>query len=77
MTQVAQTPGAWVITGGTNTGVMKYVGDALHGSNRPCIGIATWGEYTFSDYVFVYVLLVFFLSWYKLQYHYQLNELNP
>ena len=22
---------------------MKYVGDALHGSNRPCIGIATWG----------------------------------
>ena len=48
--QVAQTPGAWVITGGTNTGVMKYVGDALHGSNRPCIGIATWGEFTiFSD----------------------------
>ena len=54
--KVAQTTGAWVITGGTNTGVMKHVGEALQvvskgqiGSNMEsqkrvyCIGIATWG----------------------------------
>ncbi|XP_065060312.1 transient receptor potential cation channel subfamily M member 6-like isoform X1 [Rhopilema esculentum] len=54
--KVAQTSGAWVITGGTNTGVMKHVGEALQiasntqygtqgDSNRRvyCIGIATWG----------------------------------
>ncbi|KAL5247829.1 hypothetical protein ACHWQZ_G019650 [Mnemiopsis leidyi] len=37
---------AWVITGGTNTGVMKYVGEAVRsysGSNVTAIGIATWG----------------------------------
>ena len=44
-----------MVTGGTNTGVMKHVGEALqrsfqfteqpgHYINRiPCIGIATWG----------------------------------
>ncbi len=55
--QVAQTTGAWVITGGTNTGVMKHVGEALQGAAKNsqassfgearrgvyCIGIATWG----------------------------------
>ncbi|XP_057292178.1 transient receptor potential cation channel subfamily M member 3-like isoform X1 [Hydractinia symbiolongicarpus] len=41
--KVAQTPGAWVITGGTNTGVMKHVGEALQGASKACIGIATWG----------------------------------
>ncbi|XP_012554388.2 transient receptor potential cation channel subfamily M member 1 isoform X1 [Hydra vulgaris] len=44
--KVAKTPGAWVITGGTNTGVMKHVGEALHGSSKACIGIATWGIVT-------------------------------
>lgn len=42
---------AWIITGGTNTGVMKLVGDAIRahtlkkGSRKPlvAIGIATWG----------------------------------
>lgn len=32
-----------MITGGTNCGVMKYVGEALQGSTKACIGIATWG----------------------------------
>eukprot|EP00794_Sanderia_malayensis_P009473 gene9473-10461_t len=52
--KVAQSTGAWVITGGTNTGVMKHVGEALHGASKGtslgesrrsvyCIGIATWG----------------------------------
>ncbi|XP_063692912.1 transient receptor potential cation channel subfamily M member-like 2 isoform X2 [Bolinopsis microptera] len=37
---------AWVITGGTNTGVMKLVGEAVRGysgSNITSIGIASWG----------------------------------
>lgn len=54
--KVAQTTGAWVITGGTNTGVMKHVGEALQVASKGqygtpwdsqkrvyCIGIATWG----------------------------------
>ncbi len=45
---------AWLITGGTNVGVVKVVGEALnnyryknhkHGLDVPCIGICTW-EYT-------------------------------
>ena len=43
--QIAATPGCWVISGGTNAGVMKHVGDALQGSNA-CVGIATWGILT-------------------------------
>nr|XP_047126608.1 transient receptor potential cation channel subfamily M member 1-like isoform X2 [Hydra vulgaris] len=43
LVKVAQTPGAWVITGGTNTGVMKQVGEALQGTTKACIGISTWG----------------------------------
>eukprot|EP00794_Sanderia_malayensis_P009478 gene9478-10468_t len=54
---LAKTTNAWVITGGTNTGVMKHVGEALQEVSRetilpandeerryvPCIGIASWG----------------------------------
>ncbi|XP_047126609.2 transient receptor potential cation channel subfamily M member 1 isoform X2 [Hydra vulgaris] len=46
LVKVAQTPGAWVITGGTNTGVMKQVGEALQGTTKACIGISTWGIIT-------------------------------
>jgi len=38
--------GAWVISGGSNTGVMKHVGEAVKSSScdkRVAIGIATWG----------------------------------
>ncbi|XP_061023445.1 transient receptor potential cation channel subfamily M member 2 [Dama dama] len=50
--KVAQTSGAWVITGGSHTGVMKQVGEAVRDfslSGSFCdgevvtIGIATWG----------------------------------
>ncbi|XP_070651869.1 transient receptor potential cation channel subfamily M member 2 isoform X3 [Bos indicus] len=50
--KVAQTSGAWVITGGSHTGVMKQVGEAVRNfslSGSFCegevvtIGIATWG----------------------------------
>ncbi len=43
---------AWLITAGTNAGVVKEVGEALsnyryknkkHGLDVPCIGIASWG----------------------------------
>ena len=32
-----------MVSGGTNTGVMKLVGDAMNGTNNTCIGIVTWG----------------------------------
>ncbi|KAG7503560.1 transient receptor potential cation channel subfamily M member 2 [Solea senegalensis] len=50
--KVAQTTGAWIITGGTHTGVMKHVGQAvrdyaLSSSSSQgqivAIGVATWG----------------------------------
>lgn len=50
--KVAQTSGAWIITGGSHTGVMKQVGEAVRDfslSGSFCegevvtIGIATWG----------------------------------
>uniref|UniRef100_A0A3B4UZH4 Transient receptor potential cation channel, subfamily M, member 2 n=1 Tax=Seriola dumerili TaxID=41447 RepID=A0A3B4UZH4_SERDU len=50
--KVAQTTGAWIITGGTHTGVMKHVGQAvrdyaLSSSSMQgqivAIGVATWG----------------------------------
>uniref|UniRef100_A0A3Q2QG72 TRPM SLOG domain-containing protein n=1 Tax=Fundulus heteroclitus TaxID=8078 RepID=A0A3Q2QG72_FUNHE len=49
--KVVQTTGAWIITGGTHTGVMKHVGQAVRDyglSNSMqgkivAIGVATWG----------------------------------
>ena len=36
---------AWIFTGGTDSGVMKLVGEALHkyGLDVPLVGIAPWG----------------------------------
>ena len=53
--KVAQDAGAWIITGGTNTGVMKAVAQAVQSGQSKvwidrkeahrvrCIGIWTWG----------------------------------
>uniref|UniRef100_A0AAY4EK04 non-specific serine/threonine protein kinase n=1 Tax=Denticeps clupeoides TaxID=299321 RepID=A0AAY4EK04_9TELE len=47
--KAASTTGAWILTGGVNTGVAKHVGDALkehssRSSRKICtIGIAPWG----------------------------------
>ncbi|CAF1186955.1 unnamed protein product [Rotaria sordida] len=46
--KVARTTGAWIITGGMNTGIMKLVGEIVQVNpdrSRPIhlIGIATWG----------------------------------
>nr|XP_023395254.1 transient receptor potential cation channel subfamily M member 7 isoform X3 [Loxodonta africana] len=49
LTKAAVTTGAWILTGGVNTGVAKHVGDALQehasrSSRKICtIGIAPWG----------------------------------
>ncbi|XP_020927162.1 transient receptor potential cation channel subfamily M member 2 isoform X2 [Sus scrofa] len=52
LVKVAQTTGAWIITGGSHTGVMKQVGEAVRGFSLSSsysegevvtIGIATWG----------------------------------
>eukprot|EP00049_Salpingoeca_infusionum_P025689 m.21225 g.21225 ORF g.21225 m.21225 type:complete len:1390 (-) comp8262_c0_seq1:191-4360(-) len=44
--KAAQGSNAWIITGGTNTGVMKYVGDTLASDSTsvtgPCIGFLPW-----------------------------------
>ncbi|XP_062862686.1 transient receptor potential cation channel subfamily M member 2 [Trichomycterus rosablanca] len=50
--KVAQTTGAWILTGGTHAGVMKHVGRAVRDYNLSsnavegqivAIGVATWG----------------------------------
>ncbi|XP_033624226.1 transient receptor potential cation channel subfamily M member-like 2 isoform X2 [Asterias rubens] len=51
--KAALSTGAWIITGGSNSGIMKYVGDAIRDyalasgnatrTNVVAIGIATWG----------------------------------
>ncbi|XP_072020968.1 transient receptor potential cation channel subfamily M member 2-like [Amphiura filiformis] len=48
--EAAVNTGAWIITGGTNVGVMKYIGEAVKDFKTDCrihdvvaIGIATWG----------------------------------
>ncbi|CAF2112637.1 unnamed protein product [Rotaria magnacalcarata] len=57
--KVAMTTGAWIITGGMNTGIMKLVGDIVptnpHNS-RPIhiIGIATWGCVSNCDQLLVH-----------------------
>uniref|UniRef100_A0A8C0JAG5 TRPM SLOG domain-containing protein n=1 Tax=Chelonoidis abingdonii TaxID=106734 RepID=A0A8C0JAG5_CHEAB len=52
LVKVAQTTGAWIITGGSHAGVMKQVGEAVRdfSMSSSCkegeivtIGIATWG----------------------------------
>ena len=41
----ASTTNAWIMTGGTDTGVMKLVGKTVQESNLdvPCIGVVPWG----------------------------------
>eukprot|EP00051_Salpingoeca_urceolata_P006020 m.80019 g.80019 ORF g.80019 m.80019 type:complete len:1488 (-) comp14647_c0_seq3:1599-6062(-) len=42
----AESTDAWVVTGGTHSGVMKLVGEIMAdvpSRKSPCIGIATWG----------------------------------
>ena len=41
----ASTTNAWIMTGGTDTGVMQMVGKTLQESNLdvPCIGVVPWG----------------------------------
>ncbi|CAF0797093.1 unnamed protein product [Didymodactylos carnosus] len=52
LVSAAVTTNAWIITAGTNAGVVKEVGEALNnyryknrkqGLNVPCIGICSWG----------------------------------
>ena len=46
--RAAVSTNAWIITGGSNSGVMKLVGEAVadqsHKHNLTLIGIATWGR---------------------------------
>jgi len=57
--KVAESTGAWIITGGTSTGVMKHVGEAVaartqigHRTGKiNCIGIAPWGQVDNADFL--------------------------
>ncbi len=53
MVKAAASTGGWIISGGTNAGVMRLVGEAvaeeaykynINGNSLPVIGIATWGK---------------------------------
>lgn len=70
--------GAWIITGGTHTGVMKHVGQAVRDyalsssmqGNIVAIGVATWGVIHNRDslvhpeveYTHLYICLCFVAS---------------
>ena len=51
--KAAASTGAWIITGGTNTGVMRLVGEAVaeefHSANLTVLGVATWGKIRFRE----------------------------
>ena len=59
--KAAASTGAWIITGGTNTGVMRLVGEAVadefHVCNLTVLGIATWGKIAFRDQMQVRIQL--------------------
>lgn len=66
LVKVAGTTGAWIITGGTNTGVMRLVGEAVSGeflknnsSKIVVLGIATWGKIAMRDQMIVKVKFFF------------------
>ncbi|CAF5018026.1 unnamed protein product, partial [Rotaria sp. Silwood1] len=57
--KVASTTGAWIVTGGMNTGIMKLVGEIVemnpsHRRRIHLIGIATWGCVAGRDKLNVY-----------------------
>lgn len=55
--KAAASTGAWIVTGGTNTGVMKLVGEAIsEGTQKQDIvllGIATWGVLSLKEKMIV------------------------
>ncbi len=67
LVKAASSTGAWIITGGTNTGVMRLVGEAVadeyHTTNLVVLGIATWGVIALREKLIVsvycgYVLII-------------------
>jgi len=66
--KAAASTGAWIITGGTNTGVMKLVGDAVaselpnHDNSLTVLGIATWGKIALREMMKVKVSFFRFFS---------------
>lgn len=59
--KAAASTGAWIITGGTNTGVMRLVGEAVadefHTCNLTVLGIASWGKIAFREQMMVRIFL--------------------
>jgi hypothetical protein len=68
--KAATSTNALIITGGTNTGVMKLVGEAISESvvdlsKVALLGIATWGKIAFKSKLVVRFLSIFELKNYK------------
>lgn len=63
--KAAATTGAWIITGGTNTGVMRLVGEAVaqefhhYSTKLTVLGIATWGKIALRNQMIVQVKYFF------------------
>jgi transient receptor potential cation channel subfamily M protein 2 len=55
--KAAKTTKAWIISGGTNAGVMRLVGDAvaqdLNAKDLTVLGIASWGCIDFNEELIV------------------------
>jgi hypothetical protein len=63
--KAAVSTGAWIITGGTNMGLMRLVGEAVadefknYNSHLTVLGIATWGKVALRDQMTVKVNVLF------------------
>jgi transient receptor potential cation channel subfamily M protein 2 len=59
LVKAAASTGAWIITGGTNTGVMRLVGEAVaeefQDNKLTVLGIATWGKIALRDKMIVII----------------------
>jgi transient receptor potential cation channel subfamily M protein 2 len=60
--KAATSTNAWIITGGTNTGVMKLVGEAVAESmsKLTVIGIASWGKIAMRNELVEKVIIIKF-----------------
>jgi hypothetical protein len=58
LVKVASNTNAWIITGGTDDGLNKFVGDSfkevLNEKNQTLIGIAPWNRITYAEKTKVY-----------------------
>ncbi len=68
LVKAAASTGAWIITGGTNAGVMRLVGEAVadegqkYNSDFTVLGIAAWGRIAYRNRMINKVCLLSFFQ---------------